>query len=102
MVQRSFVRMTMVAVFSGAAMLMAGAPSASAACKGHSHSAAGNPNVLQFLASASSKNAWKSVASGHDGGAYSTWGKAANKSVNCKKSGPGNKWACTAKGKPCS
>ena len=102
MLQRSFVRMAAAAVLSSGMMMVAGASAASAACKTHSHSAAGSPNVIQFLASVSSKNAWKSAASAHDGAAFSTWGKATNKSVTCKKAAPGNQWTCTAKAKPCN
>jgi hypothetical protein len=75
---------------------------ASAACKSHSHSGAGSANGVQFFASTSAKYAWKSAVAGHDGTGWDTWGKAANKSVNCKKTGPGATWVCVAKAKPCN
>ncbi|MGQ0671955.1 MAG: hypothetical protein ACT4N2_03625 [Hyphomicrobium sp.] len=83
-------------------LLATAATSASAACKGHSHTASGSASGIQYLASVSAKNAWKSTVGGHDGGAYDSWYKASNKSVTCKKGGPGALWTCTAKAKPCS
>lgn len=83
-------------------VLVAGSFSASAACKPHKHTAQGSSSGVQYLASVSAKQAWKSKVSAHDGAAWDTWWKATDKRVACAKSGPGATWVCTARARPCN
>lgn len=101
MIARSPLLKASSASLAAAIVCAVGATGAAAECKYHAHSATGSAAAIQFLASTNAKYAWKSVVASHDGGSYDTWGKAANKSVNCKKSGPGATWVCTARGRPC-
>lgn len=87
---------------TGAAVVALGAAEASAACKSHKHSASGGSSAIQYLASVSAKNAWKATVKAHDGGAYDSWYKAADKRVACTKSGPGSTWVCVARARPCN
>lgn len=99
----SIARTLSAALLAGGALIAAGTTAANAGtCKGHSHPTAGSSSAIQYLASVSAKYAWKSAVASHDGGAYDTWGKAKNKSVTCKKSGPNQTWICTARGQPCN
>jgi hypothetical protein len=90
------------AALIGCGLATFGAADASAACKAHSHTAKGSASGIQSLASISAKYAWKSVVLAHDGSAYDTWYKAANKRVTCRKEGPGKTWVCVARARPCN
>jgi hypothetical protein len=97
---RSFVRIGAAAVL-GCGISVGSATSAGAACKSKVW-ATGNAKSVQYLASVSSKYAWKAKVRDRYGASYSTWSNAKGKSVNCKKSGPNNEWQCTAGGRPCA
>ncbi len=98
----SVARKLSAAILASGALIVAGTTGASAAsCKGHKDTATGSASIIQYLASVSAKNAWKSRVVAHDGTAYDTWGKASDKSVSCKKGGPNKTWTCTARARPC-
>jgi hypothetical protein len=93
------------AALAGGALMMSGTTEkseavAAPACKGWI-SATGNSSAIQYLASTSSKYAWKAKANKRFGAAYDTWGNAKNKGVNCKKAKEGGLWTCTASGTAC-
>jgi hypothetical protein len=87
-----------------AVLLVAGAvpmsATASAQCRS-SVAAPGSANSIQYLASVSSKYAWKSKVSDRYGSKFATWSNAKGKNVDCSKSGPNKKWVCIATGRPC-
>jgi hypothetical protein len=99
LIVHSFTRAGAVAILLGAGVSCFSA-SANAACRSIV-AATGGANSFQYLASASSKYAWKDKVSGRYGAKYSTWSNAKSKNVDCSKSGPNKKWVCTASGRPC-
>lgn len=80
------------------------APPAGPTCGKKVITAAGNLSTIQYLASVSSKNAWKAAVAADKkyGAGYATFGNAKDKGVNCKKEKAGAPWKCTATGKPCT
>ena len=100
MSMHSFVRVALVAAVVGCG-IVGSASAASAACRSKVW-ATGNAKSVQYLASVSSKYAWKAKVRDRYGAKYGTWSEAKGKSVNCKKTGPYDQWQCTAGGRPCA
>lgn len=99
MIVRAFPRAVAAALLIGAGLTDLSA-SANAACRG-TVSAAGGAKSLQYLASVSSKYAWKEKVSNRFGAKFSTWGNSKSRNVDCSKSGEGKKWVCVASARPC-
>jgi hypothetical protein len=79
--------------------LTAGAAPASAACKLHPHAATAT-GYLKSWTGVEARAAWRLKVLDHDGVTYALWVNAKNRSTACLKHG--NKWSCTAWGRPCN
>lgn len=90
---------------SAAALVLAGlavvtVPEAQAACRSAiTRTADGN---IQWTTRLTARNRWRARVRQIHGSGFARWANASNKDENCRKPGPGQKWRCSARARPCN
>jgi len=88
---------------AGAAVLLSAvaiAPTpASAACRGSVQGLA--EGTFKYPTELLSRARWRTEVRDKYGAGYAFWSKAQDKSTRCQKEGPGDKWRCVARARPC-
>jgi hypothetical protein len=87
----------------GAAALvgvMAMAPAtANAGCRGYVQASA--EGAFKLPTELISRARWRSEVRDRYSSSYAFWSKAEDKTTRCRKEGPGDKWHCVARARPC-
>lgn len=90
---------TTVATVALVGVVAATTTPAEAVCKkARSARATGN---IEFFVKATARSRWRSTVREIDGPRFASWVRATDKVERCDKSGPGGKWRCLAKARPC-
>ena len=83
-----------------AALAVAGAGPADAACRASKEAYA--RGALQTLTEISARNSWRNAVRESYGIRYARWSLAEEKTMRCRKILPGRRWHCVARARPCS
>src|SRR5262245_56088169 len=85
------------AALSGAVAMAPGA--ASAACRGYVQATA--EGTFKLPTELISRARWRVEVRDRYSSGYAFWSKAEDKTTRCRKEGPGDKWTCVARARPC-
>ena len=73
--------------------------SASAGCRGYVQASA--EGAFKLPTELISRARWRSEVRDRYSTSYAFWSKAEEKTTRCHKEGPGDKWTCVARARPC-